>query len=250
MKGWADNPTTTSIATVAAPAKEAPFPSLTICPAVNQYHNAWGVTSIALNFIELIKCGKDCDANAVLQFRTSFKQFTDKIADQHFAGEFINDIKNSDGTLRPGGFKLSPGYKGLEIYYPFFLFYCQLAKALDLKNDPLLIEKLMNRLKDAIVNQEEFTLDVLLAEEGITLKPEDASIFDVFFGKCEVSPEIMTFLHKLYFLDTNTLYQNFGSTLERLMEYGDLDIQSWSSSLVWDSEGAITTRVSGNNLSL
>ena len=251
MKGWADNPTSTSIATVAAPAKEAPFPSLAVCPSINHYHDAWGVTSLVLNFLELIKCGDDCDPNAVLEFRMSFKQFSDKIADQHFANPVVNNIKKANGSLIPGGYNLAYGYKGLELaFYPFYLFYCELAQALELKNDPLLIGKLMNRLKDAIVNQEEFTLDVLLAEEGITLKPEDASIFDLFFGKCEVSPEIMTFLHKLYFLDTNTLYQNFGSTLQRLMEYGDLHIQSWSSSLVFNWEGSVTTRVSANNLSI
>ena len=49
----------------------------------------------------------------------------------------------------------------------------------------------MNRIKDAIVNQEEFNLDVLLKEEGIVLKPEGASLLHALLGKeCEVSSEI------------------------------------------------------------
>ena len=143
---------------------------------------------------------------------------------------------------------LPVGYKGLDLavaLHPFYLFYCKLAQALELKNDTALVEKLMNRLKDAIVSQEELTLDVLLAEEGVILKPEEATGFDWFLKKCEVSPEIMTFLGKLYFLDTKTLYQNVGTTLERLMEHGDLHIQSWSSSIVWESHGRkAKTRVS------
>ena len=72
-------------------------------------------------------------------------------------------------------------------------FYCDLAKSFAMKNDTssAMIAKLMNRLKDAIVNQEEFNLDVLLKEEGIVLKPEGASILHVMLGKnCSVSSEI------------------------------------------------------------
>ena len=193
LKGWAESPTTTSIATVAAPAKEAPFPALGVCPAVNDYHNSWVPTSLIFDFLDLLECKENCDANAVLDFKTSFRQFSDKVVDQHFAGEVVNDIKRTDGALIPGGFILPEGYKGLENTYPFFLFYCDLAKSFAMKNDTssAMIAKLMNRLKDAIVNQEEFNLDVLLKEEGIVLKPEGASLFHVLLGKnCSVSSEI------------------------------------------------------------
>ena len=193
LKGWAESPTTTSIATVAAPAKEAPFPALGVCPAVNDYHNSWVPTSLIFDFLDLLECKEDCNANAVQDFKASFRQFSDKIVDQHFAGEVINDIKWENGTLIPGGFKLPEGYKGLDTYYPFYLFYCDLAKSFAMKNDTssAMIAKLMNRLKDAIVNQEEFNLDVLLKEEGIVLKPEGASILHVMLGKnCSVSSEI------------------------------------------------------------
>ena len=56
--------------------------------------------------------------------------------------------------------------------------------------------------------------------------------------------DIMTFLGKLYFLDAATLYRNFGSTMTRLMAYGDLQIQSWSSGLVFEDNGKIEARVS------
>ena len=60
--------------------------------------------------------------------------------------------------------------------------------------------------------------------------------------------DIMTFLGKLYFLDAATLYKNFGGTMTRLMAYGDLQIQSWSSGLVFgnvnDKYGDIFVRVS------
>ena len=195
LKGWAESPTTTSIATVAAPAKEAPFPALGVCPAVNDYHDSWVPTSLIFDFLDLVECKENCDWNAVQDFKTSFRQFTDNIVDQHFAGEVVNDIYKMNGTVEiliPGGFKLSPGYKGLEIYYPFYLFYCDLAKSFAMKNDTssAMIAKLMNRLKDAIVNQEEFNLDVLLKEEEIILKPEDASPFHFFGKECEVSSEI------------------------------------------------------------
>ena len=196
LKGWAESPTTTSIATVAAPAKEAPFPALGVCPAVNDYHDSWVPTSLIFDFLDLVECKENCDWNAVQDFKTSFRQFTDNIVDQHFAGEVVNDIYKMNGTVEiliPGGFKLSPGYKGLEIYYPFYLFYCDLAKSFAMKNDTssAMIAKLMNRLKDAIVNQEEFNLDVLLKEEKIVLKPEGASLLHVLLGKeCEVSLEI------------------------------------------------------------
>ena len=55
--------------------------------------------------------------------------------------------------------------------------------------------------------------------------------------------DIMTFLGKLYFLDAATLYKNFGGTMTRLMAYGDLQIQSWSSGLVF-KDGNIYVRVS------
>ena len=54
----------------------------------------------------------------------------------------------------------------------------------------------------------------------------------------------MTFLGKLYFLDAATLYKNFGGTMTRLMAYGDLQIQSWSSSLVIKDNGEIALVVS------
>ena len=56
--------------------------------------------------------------------------------------------------------------------------------------------------------------------------------------------EIMTFLGKLYFIDAATLYKNFGGTMTRLMAYGDLQIQSWSSGLVFEDNGNIEARVS------
>ena len=60
--------------------------------------------------------------------------------------------------------------------------------------------------------------------------------------------DIMTFLGKLYFLDAATLYKNFGGTMTRLMAYGDLQIQSWSSGLVFGNvngkHGDIFVRVS------
>ena len=56
--------------------------------------------------------------------------------------------------------------------------------------------------------------------------------------------EIMTFLGKLYFIDAATLYKNFGGTMTRLMAYGDLQIQSWSSSLVIKDNGEIALVVS------
>ena len=193
LKGWAESPTTTSIATVAAPAKEAPFPALGVCPAVNDYHNSWVPTSLIFDFLDLLECKEDCNANAVQDFKASFRQFSDKIVDQHFAGEVVNEIRWKNGTLIPGGFNLPEGYKGLENTYPFYLFYCDLAKSFAMKNDTssAIIAKLMNRLKDAIVNQEEFNLDVLLKEEGIVLKPEGASLLHVLLGKnCSVSSEI------------------------------------------------------------
>ena len=51
--------------------------------------------------------------------------------------------------------------------------------------------------------------------------------------------KVMTFLHKFYFLDTATLYKNFGRTLERLMAHGDLQIRSWTSSII-DAESGNT----------
>ena len=49
----------------------------------------------------------------------------------------------------------------------------------------------------------------------------------------------MTFLGKLYFLDAATLYKNFGGTMTRLMAYGDLQIQSWSSGLVFKAGNTV-----------
>ena len=130
LKGWAESPTTTSIATVAAPAKEAPFPALGVCPAVNDYHNSWVPTSLIFDFLDLLECKENCNSNAVQDFKTSFRQFSDKIVDQHFAGEVVNEIRWKNGTSKPGGFNLQPGYKGLETYYPFYLFIVTLPSLL------------------------------------------------------------------------------------------------------------------------
>ena len=193
LKGWAESPTVTGIETVAAPAKEAPFPSIGVCPAANDYHNSWAPTSLAFDFLELVECDKYCDPNAVLEFRTSFKQFTDSLVDQHFANEVVNNIKWENGTKKPGGFLLPEGYNGYKDHTVFYLLYCQLAQTLSMKNgtSTSLIEYLMTRLKDAIVTQEEFNLDILVHEEGIALKPAEAGMMAVLAGKeCEVSSEI------------------------------------------------------------
>ena len=250
LKGWAESPTTTSISTVAAPAKEAPFPSLSICPAINHYHSSWQVTSLVFNFLELLECKDDCNYDAVLQFRTSFKEFTDNVVDRHFAGQIPYNIYWTDGTPKPGGFTLWPPYKGLTFYYPFHLFYCELGRKLSEKYGSTMMEVLKNRLKESIITQEPLTLEVLVKEEGVTINIEEFTIFDTFEKECNVSAEIMDFLGKLYFMDTTTVYRNFGNSLERLMAHGDLQIQSWASRVVFTPSGSIEVAVSSYHIDL
>lgn len=236
IQGWAASPTTTTIATVAAPAKDAPFPSVAICPPSDHIHDSWRITSIAYDMLDLVNCkGTDCNT-AVLEFRKSFKEFSDKLVDQHLASdEEPSDWQkiNEDGTLTkiPGGFWVPEGYKGLKIDYAFRLLYCELAQVLEDKNDIELIAKMTQRLKNAFLGIEEFDLDVLLDEEGIKLQTEGVTPFDVALKKCNVSAEMMKFLGKIYFLNPGAVYKNFGSSMERLMAHGDLRIESWAGSV-------------------
>ena len=105
------------------------------------------------------------------------------------------------------------GYKGLKFVYVFRF------------------GKMTVRLKNAFLGIEEFDLDVLMKEEKLELDIEGVSKLDIFFKRCNVSDEIMTFLGKIYFLNTQTLYEKFGTSMERLMAHGDLQIQSWASSV-------------------
>ena len=252
LENWAKSPTTTSIATVAAPNKDAPFPSLAVCPVANHYHSSWEVTRLVFNFLELLECKDDCDYNSVLEFRMAFQEFTDKIVDRHFAGTIPYNIKWSDGTPKPGGFRLEPPYKGLTHFYPFYLFYCELGRALSEKygSSTEVIEVLTNRLKESIITQEPLTLDVLVQEEGVVIKIAEFTIMDSFALECDVSAEIMDFLGKLYFMDTTTVYRNFGNSLELLMAHGDLQIQSWASRVVFTPSGSIEVAVSSYHIDL
>ena len=235
IQGWEDSPTTTSIETVAAPAKDAPFPAVAVCPPVDHVHNSWRTTAIAYDMLDVANCkGADC-SSAVLKFRKSFRDFTDKLVDQHLASDEPSEYKldNEEGipTKVAGGFFVSNGYKGIKFTYVFRLLYCELAKVLEQKNDPDLIEKLTVRLKNAFLGLEDLDLDVLLQEENLVLEIEDLTIYDNFFKRCNVSDEIMTFLGKIYFLNPGAVYKNFGSSMERLMAHGDLQIESWASSV-------------------
>ena len=245
MQGWAESPTTTSIATVAAPAKDAPFPSVTVCPLVDHVHDSWRVTSLAYDMLDLVNCkGSNC-SNTVLEFRKSFKEFSDKLVDQHLASaELPSDWfkEKDDGTREvvPGGFKVPEGYKGLKIIYYFRLLYCELAQVLEQKNDTELIAKLTVRLKNAFSGIEEFDLDVMMEEENLVLETENIHVFDFAFKTCNVSAEMITFLGKIYFLNPGAVYKNFGSSMERLMAHGDLQIESWASSVKgFTEEGAV-----------
>ena len=233
LEGWANSsPTTTSIDTVAAPAKDAPFPAVAVCPPLDHVHDSWRISSIVYDMLDLANCkGSKCR-----KFRKSFREFTDKLLDQHLASDdepMDMVYENEDGTITkiPGGFKVPEGYKGLKIVYFFRLLYCELAQVLEQNNDPELIEKMTVRLKNAFLGIEEFDLDILMKEEGLKLDTMNVSIIDVVTKPCDVSNEIMTFLGKIYFLNTETLYENFGTSMERLMAHGDLQIQSWASSV-------------------
>ena len=160
LEGWANSsPTTTSINTVAAPAKDAPFPAVAVCPPLDHVHDSWRVSSIVYDMLDLADCkGSKC-SNAVLKFRKSFREFSDKLLDQHLASDDEpSDLKyeNEEGIFVPvpGGFKVPEGYKGLKIVYFFWLLYCELAQVLEEKNDPELIEKMTERLKNSFLGIE------------------------------------------------------------------------------------------------
>ena len=237
LKGWANsNPTTTSIDTVAAPANEAPFPSVAVCPPIDHVHDSWRITSVVYDMLDLANCKSGTCSQKVKKFRKSFREFTDKLVDQHLASneepmDYWKDGEDGSKIKISGGFKVPIGYKGLKITYVFRLLYCELAQALEKRNDKELIAKLSARLKNAFLGLEDLDLDVLLKEENLVLETEDLTVFDNFFKKCNVSDKIMTFLGKIYFLNPGAVYKNFGSSMERLMAHGDLQIESWASSV-------------------
>ena len=132
------------------------------------------------------------------------------------------------------------GYKGLKIIYYFRLLYCELAQVLEQKNDTELIAKLTVRLKNAFSGIEQFDLDLLMEEENLVLETENVHVLDAFFMTCDVSAEMITFLGKIYFLNPKAVYEYFGSSMERLMAHGDLQIESWASSVKgFTDDGAI-----------
>ena len=242
MINWTNRPITTTVTSVAI--KDAPFPSVAICPSVQNVHNSWTVTSLVYNFLELMECEGACNTNAIQEFRQSFQEFLEKIVDRYMSSEdnpsAMIGLTFEDGTPRPGGFALPTGYKGLPMDYPFYLLYCELAKVLDQKQDSSLILKITNRLKEAVVQNTKYDLDVILMEEGVTLDVEGVSFFDFISKDCDCSDETMRVLARLYFFNSNVLFKNFGTSMELLMEYGDLQIQSWNSRLKTVTEFGFT----------
>ena len=242
MQGWADSPTTTNIETVAAPANEAPFPAVTVCQPKEHVHDSWRITSVVYDMLDVANCKSGTCSQKVKKFRKSFREFTDTLVDKHLASdEEPSDYKldNEEGipTKVAGGFFVPIGYKGLKTDYVFRLLYCELAQALEQRNDKDLIAKLSARLKNAFLGLEDLDLDVLLQEENLVLETEDINFYDMIFKRCNVSDdEIMTFLGKIYFLNPGGVYKNFGSSMERLMAHGNLQIQSWASSVKYFNE--------------
>ena len=125
LEGWANSsPTTTSIDTVAAPAKDAPFPAVAVCPSLDHVHDSWRISSIVYDMLDLADCkGSKC-SHAVLKFRKSFREFTDKLLDQHLASDdepidLTYDNEEGIPTKVAGGFSVPEGYKGLKFGYIF-----------------------------------------------------------------------------------------------------------------------------------
>ena len=104
LEGWANSsPTTTSIDTVAAPAKDAPFPAVAVCPPLDHVHDSWRVSSIVYDMLDLA----DCKGSKCSKFRKSFREFTDKLVDKHLASDEMpitwHKINEDPGSRRIRG---------------------------------------------------------------------------------------------------------------------------------------------------
>ena len=175
--------------------------------------------------------------------RQNFRQFVINLI-KHLRGSTlrgqISQMYQND-TLVPGTFFLPPGYRGIDEglkTLPFDVFFCDLALKIkeEMENDPNLMETLIELWTDATISMEKFDMDSLLDHFGVTIAPENFNAVSFFMtGKCEVDYDVIVdFLAKVYSLDlNNVVFQNFGTTMEQLVDEGKLGIISKAAAPQW-----------------
>ena len=180
----------------------------------------------------------DPQSQSALDARVNFGNFTGQVVDKYLAGPAIGLEKYNDwshcapqctGQIKPGYFSLPLGYHGNQLgFLPFRLAFCDLANQLEQKiiSGEITLGQLVGRMKSSVVTLEPFTVDFLAEEEGLSLNFSGYTFWDI-YTDCPSNNEIMDFLSKFYLFEVHTIYQNFGTTLQRMMAYGDLQVTSW-----------------------
>ena len=209
-------------------------------------HDSWELPTIIFNSLDWINCGTGCKKNLVKKELSAFKNFFGVLIDKHLASEDPSNLfEYENGEKKPviGGFFLPEGYKGMTTQPTFRIVYCELAKKLEEGAYIWRLQNLIERWKSSYYTLKPFSLETLMEEYQVNIDFESFTFIDILFKKCDVNDEVMRFLSKLFLMtiDSNTILENFGTSLRLLVDYGSLEIMPWSGAAVeFDSGGWVS----------
>ena len=217
VKDWTENPVVTSIDTVEAPINDVPFPALSVCHPSPNFHQNWQVPELILNFIDINSNSED---EKVKKLVAGLSNFTDKVLDEYLALKSPYDVYDS---MSHDDVNFVIWENGDQLW--FHEVYCPLVHELyeRLKKNPKLIDELKRKWKHSVSVLKPFNLDVLLQEfkvqKGHKIHNEDHEL------DCDVNDvEIWKFLDKLYFFNAQDIFENLGTTLRILSDFGELQV--------------------------
>ena len=224
---WTDNPVIISTESVAAPMKDVPFPSLTVCRKNRKSYKNWHVPELIFNFIDIQK--KD---EKVQELFAGFSDFTKK------ATQACLKVSNYDNYYQID-------IDGVKLYLHDV--YCKLAIEIQERwdwypNDEYL-EILRSKFAVAASRLEILTIDQLLEDfnfkKGTTPGKNDKSwtfytfqvnLFQTYLDFCGediydiIHEDIWSFIDRAYHFNLEAIYSNFGTTLRTMEQFGELSV--------------------------
>ena len=233
VKDWTENPVVTSIDTVEAPINDVPFPALSVCHPSPNFHQNWQVPELILNFIDINSNSED---EKVKKLVAGLSNFTDKVLDEYLALKSPYDVYDS---MSHDDVNFVIWENGDQLR--FHELYCPLVHELNerLKKNPKLIDELKRKWKHSVSVLKPFNLDVLLQE--FKLQKEHKIHNEDHEPDCNVNDvEIWEFLDKLYFFNVHDFFENLGTTLRILSDFGELQVTPTSTSCLFGSYCTIT----------
>ena len=224
---WTDNPVIISTESVAAPMKDVPFPSLTVCRKNRKSYKNWHVPELIFNFIDIQK--KD---EKVQELFAGFSDFTKK------ATQACLKVSNYDNYYQID-------IDGVKLYLHDV--YCKLAieihKRVDLYPNDEYLEFLISKFEVATSRFEILTIDQLLEdfnlEKGTTPGKNNknrtsytfqVNLFQTYLDFCGediydiIHEDIWRLIDRAYHFNPKAIYSNFGTTLRTMAEFGELSV--------------------------